>query len=257
MDADDISHPNRLELQLQYLIYNKLDACGTLAELINQNGKHYGILHQRCRLPRSIQVCSLFSSPLIHPSILIKKEILNKYFYSDDSSCYVAEDYDLWCRLIRDNIKIGIIPKVLLKYRISKQSESATKKNIMLDNHMAIAIKQQIFFLGKAIDEEVNKILICNDLESIRNVDFSIFAKLNKNICLINAQFINTASHKEINEIHTFLYEKKISFYLQLLKSNKIQIVVNCLLRICSILPKIGITKIIHIAFTKLTRLLY
>lgn len=256
MDADDISHLDRLEIQLKYIISNKLDVCGTLAELVNESGRSYGKLHQICRSPRAIEACSLFGSPLVHPSILIKKEILKNYFYRDDDSCYVAEDYDLWCRLIRNNIKIGIVPKVLLKYRISKQSESLTKKKIMLNNHLNISMKQQIFFLGKPLDRYLNNILICNDIEYIRSVNVGVFIKIDKELSLIKKRFLNTASHEEIKEIRTFLYEKKILFYLLLLKSHKVHIFLYSLLRICCVIPKIRVN-IVHLGFNKLARFFY
>ena len=40
MDADDISHPNRLEIQLAFMKRNpKVDICGTWAKLINEYGE--------------------------------------------------------------------------------------------------------------------------------------------------------------------------------------------------------------------------
>lgn len=122
MDADDISLPKRFELQLEFIEKNNLDICGT--QYIK-----FGTLTGISNLPLKCEDCYfalLLNSPFGHPSILIKTEIIKKYKYNENIK--YAQDYDLWCRMALDNIRMGNLPLVLLKYRYCSNSITSSKK---------------------------------------------------------------------------------------------------------------------------------
>lgn len=116
MDADDISMPCRFEKQIAFL-ENNLDCgvCGTWAKCINSEGKQTG----RIKNPTSnemIRVSLMFTSPLIHPTIMIRSEIAKALKYREEA--IHAEDYDLWCRIANEQrYKIENLPSYLLLYR--------------------------------------------------------------------------------------------------------------------------------------------
>jgi glycosyltransferase involved in cell wall biosynthesis len=117
MDADDIAYPSRLEKQFNYLEKHiNTIVCGTQI-------CYFGDIN-KSRMPWIKQYNEdlknrLFAgSCFVHPSVLIRKSILDfhKLFY--DESFKQAQDYKLWTDLKAFG-EYYVIPEILLKYRIS------------------------------------------------------------------------------------------------------------------------------------------
>lgn len=121
MDSDDIALETRLETQVKYLDKNtKLDIVGSSAILINENGERIGVINK----PKEhvlIKWQSLFSTPLVHPTVMGKAAIFKNNPYNE--SLVNSEDYELWSRLFfSSRTKFGNIRKPLLKYRVYSKS---------------------------------------------------------------------------------------------------------------------------------------
>ena len=122
MDADDISLPQRLEKQLQYINEKNADLCGS--QYVT-----FGSYTITSSLPLDNTDCKLqllFCSAFAHPTILVKKSVLEKYKYNESYKC--AQDYELWCRMAKDNVIMVNTPDVLLKYRYHENSISTKKR---------------------------------------------------------------------------------------------------------------------------------
>ncbi len=117
-DADDISLPNRLEEQIDYLLNNNLDACTTRSINKKTNKKIPGISFY---IP--IKLLLLYKNPFIHGSLLIKKEVLNN-IGNYNESFYFAQDFKLMKDLIDEKYKVGILNKVL--YKLNMENNIST-----------------------------------------------------------------------------------------------------------------------------------
>ena len=128
MDADDISLSERLSRQVAYLEKNmNLAAVGTRVQYF---GGPWGALDLR---PCAYSVCGaflIFGTPIVHPSVMIRKSLLDKsgLFYRSDFSR--SEDYDLWARLARFG-GLANLSEVLLKYRLHVQSVTSRHQEVM------------------------------------------------------------------------------------------------------------------------------
>lgn len=130
MDADDISHPERLEIQFQFINKHKnINVVGTNFYFINRTGE---ILHKK-KLPEHherIEYWMPILSTILHPTIMTYKNIL--YNINGYSIKYNrAEDIDLFFRLIQKHCKFYNIQKYLYYYRInvnSKETISLTRE---------------------------------------------------------------------------------------------------------------------------------
>ena len=124
MDGDDISKPTRFEKQIAYMRSNSnLGILGSHMELINENGI---VLKEQHKKEGHINIkLGLFfgNTSLAHPSILIKKNELDKYYLRYDSAYHYAEDYDLYCRASQ-HIEFDNYPECLIQYRIHSESVS-------------------------------------------------------------------------------------------------------------------------------------
>lgn len=132
MDADDISLPERIEKQVNFMEENpEYGVCGTNALHIDENGKIIGYR----RLPNTdeeISFFKIFYSPLYHPSVLYVANLVKENLYSSDYP--IAEDYELWFRLQDgEKIKFYNIQDFLLQYRINQFQSSKTlnQKQVM------------------------------------------------------------------------------------------------------------------------------
>jgi glycosyltransferase involved in cell wall biosynthesis len=114
MDSDDIAELNRLETQLEYLIVNNLEGCGSNVRLIDKHDNAIGFY----KYPNSknIKLKKYFMNPFCHPTLMIEKKILiNIGGYSGSQH---SEDYNLILRVLNDKYKFDNINANLLNYRI-------------------------------------------------------------------------------------------------------------------------------------------
>lgn len=127
MDADDISFPNRFAEQIQFMEANKdIGVCGTWVDLIGDI--RAGEFNRHPIEDEELKVRLLFTVCFVHPSVVMRRELLVKTnnFYNEKYTS--AQDYDLWARL-KDFTKFSNIPQTLMQYRISKDSVSALANN--------------------------------------------------------------------------------------------------------------------------------
>lgn len=153
MDADDISNPNRLSIQLAYMEKHQDYAmCGSNAIVINDKNERIGKIVNLAS-NEYLQVNLLFSVPFVHPSMMIRKETLAKFKY--DNQYKHAEDYDLWCRVAQKN-QIANISEFLLEYRWHSTNISVIESKNQEKTKNSIIVQQLASILGiKANDDDL------------------------------------------------------------------------------------------------------
>lgn len=160
MDSDDISIPERLQKEVEFLeTHEDYGLVGTYYTVIDGEGKEqYNVSY-----PSSNELIKLFLSlncPLAHGSIMGKTELFKRNQYGSKES-YAVEDYELWTRFAKET-KIHNIPEYLFKYRIYGESYSDTKTQLMYAQTLALSKKQYIN--NKKEYKELIKNQILNDL---------------------------------------------------------------------------------------------
>jgi glycosyltransferase involved in cell wall biosynthesis len=118
MDADDVSHPERLARQLAFMeAHNDVAVLGSAYHLIDQDGN----VHGRVDLPEvdhKIRKALRFGNPICHPAVMMRREpVLAAGAYLGGKN---AEDYDLWLRLMMSPLwRFANLPEALLSYNAS------------------------------------------------------------------------------------------------------------------------------------------
>lgn len=127
MDQDDVALPQRFERQLAWLEKTGADLAGSWVQ-------RFGTADQRIvKLKQSdtaIKMEMLFCSPLAHPSVMMKTNLIKQLRY--DKAWEKCEDYDLWERAAEAGWKMGNIPEVLLNYRVHPGQISSQKADRQL-----------------------------------------------------------------------------------------------------------------------------
>lgn len=125
LDADDIAIPERFELQCEFLDkHPEIDLLGSAATAIDMDGNFI----MELPVPSSheeILKKSELGNPMIHPSWMMRKRVLNEIKYRNLPS---AEDYDFLLRTIDKGFGIANIPKPLIKYRFNENGLSKSKE---------------------------------------------------------------------------------------------------------------------------------
>lgn len=121
MDADDLSHPSRLEKQVALFDADPtLMVAGCQVHICKSDGqlgegyRRYQRWVNACVEPEQILRERFIESPLPHPSVMMRRtafEHIGRY-----RDCEWAEDYDLWLRMMASGMRIGKVPEVLLDW---------------------------------------------------------------------------------------------------------------------------------------------
>jgi len=124
MDSDDISLPNRLSRQVEFMeTHPEIGVLGAGMRYMDESGKLLGVPpHFEGDL--SIRWNLLFESPFFNPTVMLRRSILDQNALRYDLSCvHGEEDYELWSRLLLLT-KAENLPDVLVYYRLHTQSLS-------------------------------------------------------------------------------------------------------------------------------------
>ena len=116
MDADDISHPRRLEKQVAYMtLHSDVALCGTWVRRFGTADPAY--VDTRPADFESIRAYALFNNPMFHSTVMLRHETLEKHQLRYAEEFRNAEDYDLWTRLFGFG-RAANLPAALLDYRV-------------------------------------------------------------------------------------------------------------------------------------------
>ena len=121
-DADDLSHPARLERQLAAVAEDaSLALVGCQAWIIDGAGAFEGTLNLPLG-PESIEWAALFENPFIHTAAFFRREVVAQ-LGGYDESFRICQDYELWERVLRRH-RGRNLPERLVRYRHTAQSLS-------------------------------------------------------------------------------------------------------------------------------------
>lgn len=137
MDADDISLPQRIAKQVEFMdTHLDIGICGTWLALI-ETGEVWAppIEHN------NIVSMLLFESNIYHPTVIMRRRLLedNGLFY--DSDFPHAEDFEFWVRSSQF-IKVANIGTVLLNYRVHENKIGVTFSAKQLDSSNQVRLLQ-------------------------------------------------------------------------------------------------------------------
>ncbi len=129
MDADDLCRPRRLERQVQFLFQHEtIGFCGTWVRRFGE--QQVMQIYRRPVSSARVRAFAVFDNPLVHSTVMMRRDLLRRLdvAYRDDFAD--AEDYDLWSRLFK--ISAGDnLPEILLDYRVHAQSVTLQKSEAM------------------------------------------------------------------------------------------------------------------------------
>ena len=121
MDADDVSHPKRFELQLAE--FEKLPWVGVVSSLVRHFpwhgvGEGYRVYEEWLNsllTPEQISRERFVESPVPHPSAMVRREVYQSAGgYRDENW---AEDFDFWLRLFEAGVTFTKVEKYLFFWR--------------------------------------------------------------------------------------------------------------------------------------------
>lgn len=169
MDADDIVLPDRFSKQVSYLDEHvDVAIVGSGFNIIDESD----VILSTSQPPvgvKKIRAYTLFGSPICHPSVMVRGDIVynGHYIYEDE---YLCEDYCLWLRIL-SKFEVNNIDSILMSYRINKRSVSRQNENRQLKN----TIKHRD--LTKILDVKSKCLYNINNLFSPRTsgVSFSCY----------------------------------------------------------------------------------
>jgi len=121
MDADDISLPERLEEQVEFMeSHSEIGLCGTACRMF---GDASGVSWTTTD-PDEIRSRLLFWPCVVHPTVMMRRSLIAEYDLYYDPHFAQAEDYELWTR-ISEVTKIANLSEVHLLYRVTSGQKTA------------------------------------------------------------------------------------------------------------------------------------
>jgi glycosyltransferase involved in cell wall biosynthesis len=122
MDSDDIAHPDRLKLQINFLEKNpEVGLLGSSTRFVDQNlNELYLKYSPETHVQNKWKM--LYATSFMHPTVIFRKDAVMEV--SGYSSIYPhCEDYELWTRL-SEVTKVHQLPNILVNVRKHDQNVS-------------------------------------------------------------------------------------------------------------------------------------
>jgi glycosyltransferase involved in cell wall biosynthesis len=172
MDSDDISLPNRLQIEAEYMDAHKdIDVLGSAFSYISDNTV---VTHKRN--PKYIDW--LKETQLGNPTVMFRRESFLKYGLRCNEKISTSEDYEFYSRAAR-YLKFENLPDVLLNYRVLSSSNSHKYPGNLKQNDIIIRQNMLNFLTDDIMLQEKIKKLLFPQKEK-RSLLKQIFSVRNK-----------------------------------------------------------------------------
>lgn len=245
LDSDDIAAPNRIEVQLNFLIKNpNFVIVGSNIQAIDKNGTTIDSVTRYTLKAEEIPLRLLFNNYFTTSAVMLNKALIYNEKFS--SEYIVAEDYHFWIRIISKH-KGWNLPLTLTFYRCHDTNISNQKEKLMIEaDHKILAL--QLNKIGSFLNEEVNIYYHIgkNQLNlysgQIIKLDSALSKLLlnNKNSKIYDQRLLTNYLYNYWLEIYPTIKEFNISLLIFMLNSSffkkknwreKFKLIFKCLIR--------------------------
>ena len=121
IDSDDMCINTRFEEQVKFMHDTKMSLVGSWAIKISHDGNKIGTAEPPYSTSE-IRKKIMLHNPILHSSVLMKKDMIEKIGFYKSEFFPGAEDYEMFLRAISNGYKIANIPKHLIYLRETKSS---------------------------------------------------------------------------------------------------------------------------------------
>jgi len=141
LDADDIAIPERLERQLARISAEPgVAVVGSGVVDLDAQGAH-GRTHRLPSGGSALRWHALFSSPFFHPTVLVDRQVLDRYGLRYDPAFLESEDYDLWTRLLAFADGANL-PEPLVWKRVHSEQASLRRSDVQQSFQRQVAMRE-------------------------------------------------------------------------------------------------------------------
>lgn len=153
MDADDISLPNRIEKEIEFLQQHPdHDIVSTLFYAFRSENPNKRYLHHSPLKDEELRGYLLFKSGICHPAVMIRKRVFTELGLKFEEEYLHVEDYALWSEAIYKT-KVANINEPLLLYRVHESQVSTIHEDLQIENKKKV-FKIHCSHLGLPVDDD-------------------------------------------------------------------------------------------------------
>jgi glycosyltransferase involved in cell wall biosynthesis len=156
MDADDVSHPERLEHQLTFLgAHPEVGVLGTRTVFATTVEKSSGMAwyvgwQNAILTPHEHYVKRFVDAPLAHPTVMFRRELVEQHGgYSTEP---LPEDHELWLRWMDAGVRFAKLPEDLLTWHDHPHRLSRTHPNYSIDAFFRTKAKWMARWLKRTLN---------------------------------------------------------------------------------------------------------
>ena len=143
MDADDISLPDRIQIEMDYFSKNpEYDLVCPASLNMDPEGNPIAKNIPRQFGYKANLYASFYYVPIGHPEILVRTKVLKENHFLVEEHALHTEDYEIWSRLLRKGYHLVNTPEILHKYRIHDGSVSRQFTEIQ-DRNFTDCVRRQ------------------------------------------------------------------------------------------------------------------
>jgi len=155
MDADDISLPGRLRMQMDFL--QSHPEVGLISGLVvfsesghpSEGYKLYTDFINSLITNEQIQQYRFVESPIAHPSVMFRRNLIEKLGgYATETG--IPEDYELWLRWLEHGVIMEKLPVPVLVWRDSPDRLSRNDKSYSSDAFSTVRMRYLIKWLNNS-----------------------------------------------------------------------------------------------------------
>lgn len=152
MDADDVSEPERLRLQVELLDRRPdVGVVGSAIRLIDDESRSLKTRPYPLT-PVASRWFMLFSPSVPHPGVMFRRSVFERLDGYSEEAVH-CEDYELWARA-QEITEVMNLPQPLLRYRIHHQSVSSRQQSAQAEASLNISCRLISETLGRPVDRD-------------------------------------------------------------------------------------------------------
>ena len=219
MHADDISSIDRIDLLLKFMLqFPDTDIVAAGYRWLDERSKVSTPIIPKATLPKSIKFTVFMITPMPHPLVFARANVLKKLMY--DPTYEYSEDFDLLSRAVLSNHVLRNMNRSLYFIRLNSMRLSFRFENLQNMNHIRISYRNINNYFGVALNPLLHQVIVNRMdsrssskqlMESFRIMDGLKNDFLEREECSI----------PEIEEIEKVVREQKIDILIQSLKFYK------------------------------------